>query len=494
MIGLGVRLTRGRAAAVAAPPAPPADNTFYSTLNSASRLPPTTVALDWDGVGWQVNGGPTWVDGMSHSIQWSGKKKRVRFQLNNTENDKSSADSAGTRRIEFDPNATIPNGVERWMAFSVVPEAYTDAAGMNALGTAVTAVLTQIHYGAGGGNPAFAIRRKHNGDILVTTRGQGEPSSVERFTGALASYPMGLVEDWVVRFTLHATAGAVQVWRNGVELVNLTGIPLSEGDGTAYAKMGIYCSGGMAGQVAAQFANRVQPQAGSLASRVTSPPAWPQDLLENTSAPTVAARATSKLDTNGTSFTPTLAAHAAGDYLLVIVTVDGIATAPTTATSGWSRLLNTSEGSQVQQAIFYYGSGGVMAPAPSGSTPAPVISQSSEMDTAVALTVQAGSAPTIEATGAFATTTNANPPLTTLAGGERAALLIAAAGHDGILTTPSATPPGYSTLTAITGGVTGGTSTAVAEWRGKVASENPSPFISAVEQWAAHTIALSVAG
>ena len=473
-------------------PLPPADNTFYTTLASNNRLPPTSVALDWDGVGWQVNGGPTWVDNMDHSIKWSGKKQRIRFQLNNTENDKSSSDGAGVRRCEFDPNTTITNAAERWMAFSVVPEAYTDPAGMNALGTAVTAVLTQIHFGTLGGSPAFAIRRKHNGDLSVTTRGQGEPSSVERFSGALASYPMGYVEDWVVKFTLHATAGAVQVWRNGVELVNLTGFPLSEGDGTAYAKMGVYCSGGIAGQVAAQFANRVQPQAGSLASRVTSAPAWPQDLLDNANAPTVSARATSKLDVDGVSFTPTLAAHAAGNYLAVVMTVDGIATVPSTVTAGWSRLINTNEGTNVQQAVFYYGSGGVMTATPSGATAAPVITQASEMDTAVALTITAGSAPTIEAAGTSATSTNANPPLLTLAGGQRAALFIASVGLDGILTTPTATPPGYSTLTTITGGVTGGTITATAEWRGNVSSENPSPFINTVEQWAAHTIAVSV--
>jgi hypothetical protein len=465
---------------------------YYSMLNTAGRIGDTSgFSLDWNNWTWQLNGGPTWANDMEHSIKWSGEKLRLRFELKNTDNDKAVSDTSGVRRCELDPQETVPNGVEHWAAFSVIFEPYSDPAGMAAISNAAP-LFWQLHSGGLGGSPSIGLRRTNTGDLEITSRGTGQPTSIQRFLGALASYPMGTVEDWVIRFTPDSVNGALQVWRNGTSLINLTGIPLTGGDGTSYAKFGIYSALGIAGTLVTQVANYVRPQTTSLNSRVSSPPAWPTDQLNDTNAPTVKARQTSVNDVNATSWTPTLPTHAAGDYLMVVVTIDGTGTAPTTATSGWTRLISTDEGTNVTQAVFYYGSAGTMTAAPNGAVPAPTITQGSQMDSAVAFAMNAISAPTIEAAGASATGTNGNPPSLTLAGGKKPALWIATVGIDGIINVPTASPPGYSTLTTVTGGVTGGTITASAEWRGNIATENPGAFQHATEQRVQHTIAVSV--
>lgn len=497
------------------------DATYYSLLNSAGLISTALAAVEYDGTSYQADAGATWAPAgtMGHSITWSGKKKRVRFETRDTNNDASLSDPVGKRRAELDGKTVVPVGVERWMAFSLIPETFTDPTNM---ATTLGLAYFQLHFGTGGGSPSIGIRRLGDGRVWVTTRGTGEPNSINRYIdGSVAvanvapfdpyvdgsASIMGTVEDWVLRFTSHPTAGAVQIWRNGVSLMDMTGIAVGQADGSGYPKFGIYAAGGQFGMIASQFANVVHPQAASLAARVISAPAWPQDLRQEATAPTVSARGSSDSGTtNLNTWVPALATHAAGDYLMLTISVDSTDTPATISTAeGWLPLVTTLSGTAVHQLICYYAGlpgtspvAGVMRAAP-GQVTAPTVTMSFEQAAAISHTIQATSAPTIEApAGTAASSTFANPPAVTLAGGTRSALFIATMGIDSS-TTPStqvtAGPCGYDNYLykpaqGVTSAVAGGVATA--EFRMKGTGDNPGPFTSLVKDWVAHTIAISV--
>lgn len=494
-LSLGLGFTASRATPTPTPSGP-TDSTYYSMLASDGMNGAFLGSVDFGAYEYQPDGITSSVANQSHAIRMSGQRKRVRLKL-------QQSDYPTVSRSELESKITFPDGVERWYAFSCIFEAFGDPAAMASLGGAAV-VFHQVHMGATG-SPAVSLRRGGDGKITIRTTGTAGGDNVDRYTETTAS-SFGVVEDWVVRVVISTTAGQLQVWKNGVELCNLSGLNIGAGDSQSYWKFGIYASGGIGdtatypnSSVAVQYANVVPPQAGSLASRVTSAPAWPQDLLVTTNCPTVVARQASDAGTtNLATWSPTLAAHSAGDYLLVVASIDDIDwSATATDTAGWSLLTRTHSGAAggSHQAILYYGSGGTMTAAPSGAVTAPVLNLTTEQATAVALTIQAGSAPTIAGAGAqFSSQARLmNPPSLDL-GSERAALWIACASTNGSTVALTRHPAGYSNGVAQESPGTNSCSTYTAEYRATAQSENPSGFEMANTRiGVAHTVAVSVA-
>lgn len=464
---------------------------YYTALGSPTFL--ASSGYEWGGLTWSnVAGGPTYVAGMSHSIKTTSNDSRIRFELQNTSSDRPSGDTDPGRRIEIGTDGTLlSNGVELWGAFSSKDTAWPDPAGQLAIG-GLGHPFFQIHFGSGGGSPALAFRRGPDGNLKITTRGDNDLPGTTRYDSALS---FDAVHDFVYRLTLSPTAGAVQVWVDGTSLINLTGISMGAAAADHYWRIGLYYAAGIAGTVVNERANIANLSTTSLASRPASPPAWPAGSTVNTgsAAPTISARTTSvSAAADATTWTPTLATHATGDRLAVFVAFDSVAGTPssiTTGTAGWTRLTHTTDATGNNGgALFYYGSGGVFTQAPSGATPAPLITCSvAQQFSAVAFT--STDATNIEATTSSGNGANGNPPAITPSGGLREYRIVAMMSQDGTAGITGG-PSKFTDTTICASSGTGGAASATADRAFVGTTYNPSAFLSASEQHTTLTAAL----
>ncbi len=243
---------------------------YYSTLvGSYTPYYPVTWA---DKNNWKVGAGSTWNTGMDHSVRMSSAKKRLRVELRNTEKDKADGDKTGCRRAELKGSVTkLYNSIEYWGAFSFIHHPWSDPAGM---AKKTGGVHGQLHMGDHGGSPAVAFRRHKNGNFRVTTRGQYNSDGTVRYDKPLS---FGAAHDLVYRVKFHPTAGELQVWLDGVKIVDVRGVSIGSNVAGYHWNIGAYYSGGITCPVVAEYANHVHPRVGSLSSRVTSRPAWPAD-------------------------------------------------------------------------------------------------------------------------------------------------------------------------------------------------------------------------
>jgi hypothetical protein len=476
-------------------PPPSFDATYYSMLSTNGRITAITKGIDYRANTYQYDGGASTSDGMDHTLRFSGRRERVRIQVNNTEADKTAADTGGQRRCEMDAEYLLPNDTVLWGAMSVILEPWVEPA---SVAEATGYIIYQTHLG-GGGSPSFAIRINPAGQLWVTRAGPppDDNSNVTLYTGDI---DFDTVHDFVWRQTINPTAGSVELWLNGAKIVDVSGVPVGQAGNLGYPKWGIYAAGGLGSnagaQVAAQFANVVDTKPSiDLTSRISAPPAWPQDLREDALAPVIAAQAASTSGgTNLTSWVPTLASHAAGDGLVVIVSIDATDAATPANNPGWTRLIQTAGADH--QDIWYYGSGGVLAPAPSGSVTPPTIAMTNEQATAVALTVRlpegASGDMVLAVAGASGNASVVNPPALTLAS-TKPTLWLACGGPSGNAGTVIAYPPGYVSGIEATALTTAGVCTQVAHWRNTADFENPSSFqLGFSRDWVAHTLAVSL--
>lgn len=471
------------------------DNTYYSTLaEPINRLSSGAGAFDFNGRSWAVDGSPVNADGLDHCLRLSGRRERIRFEHRQTDpND----------RTELDSQLTLPHSTTLWGAMTVIAESFVKPDSI-AAGSGV--VFYQTHAGAGGGSPSFALRRKQNGNLHITRSTPAGDQNV-----SLYDQPLSFDEphDFVWRQVINATNGSIEVWLDGVKIVDVSGVPVGATDNTGYAKFGAYAAGGIGtdpdAKVAFQFANVECTRSGiDLASRISAAPTWPQDLRAETNAPTVVARqASNSGGVNLNSWVPTMVAHSAGDGLIAIVTIDSNDPASPATNTGWTRLIQTvgATTAEDQQEVWYYGSGGVLTPAPNDAVAAPTINMSSEQSTAIVLAVRkpvgvAGDM-VISATG-FVTATSsssANPPQHDQ-GASRPTLWLATNGASGTAAAISSYPPGYvngAESLAFAGSGSAGVTTHVAEYRNTARIENPSAFrMGNARVYAAHTIAVGV--
>ncbi|MFN2100028.1 heparin lyase I family protein [Altererythrobacter sp. MF3-039] len=235
----------------------------------------TPSPFDWDGRQYRVNAGSSWNAYMERSLMISPKGTRLRFEIWDTDNDRSVNDPSRKRRSEIsgslygDPTR-LPNGVELWGAFSVVHEPWQDPAGMSQL---YGGVYGQLHMGSKvGGSPALAFRRRANGDFVVTTRGE---HNLDGSTIYRAPLPFGVVHDIVYAVVLDPTAGSLRVWLNGEQVVDQRDVSIGHSEADSFWNYGLYFSGGISGPVVAEYANHEYPSEYPLDYRVFNRPAWP---------------------------------------------------------------------------------------------------------------------------------------------------------------------------------------------------------------------------
>lgn len=224
---------------------------------------------------WRVNTGSAWVRNMDHSIRLSGSKARVRFEIRNSEWDRSSNDPDITkRRAELSGSilgdaTRLPNSQSLWGAFSTRHGAWADPAGMSKL---TGGVYGQLHMGSFGGSPAVAFRRRQDGTFRITTRGEFNTAGTTRYQAPL---PFGAVHDIVYNVVLHPTAGSLKVWINGAKVVDVANVSIGSTTGGSYWAYGAYFAGGVTSPVVAEYGNHVYPSTTSQSARITSRPAWP---------------------------------------------------------------------------------------------------------------------------------------------------------------------------------------------------------------------------
>lgn len=171
-----------------------------------------------------------------------------------------------------------------------------------------------------------------------------------------------------------------------------------------------------------------------------------------------------------------------GDMLVAVFSVDGDPTV-TTASSGWTKLGQASNGSQVTGAIFWKFA--------SGTTPASdALSLSTTNNQRSShITYRIRGATGISGTAANGSSNNSNPP--NHVASESAFLWIATRAGDNT-TTASAAPSGYSGLLTVGAGNSNGASTNSAITLLGIASntQDPGTFNSNSEQWVSYTISI----
>jgi hypothetical protein len=242
---------------------------YRSTLNDGITPSP----LAWAGRKWRCNMGSTWNRSMDHCLRLADS--RARFEIRPTPNDRSKNDDAPKLRSELSGSLPgsrerLPNGVALWGATSFIHHRWADPAGM---AERTGGVHGQIHIGKTfGGSPALAFRRNKRGEFAVTTRGEHDPESRVRHVGAL---PFDQVHDLVYRLVLDPSDGALAVWLDGRQIVDVRGQSIGSQHAESYWAVGCYYAGGASCPVVAEYANHVYPAPVNLSGRIRRRPAWP---------------------------------------------------------------------------------------------------------------------------------------------------------------------------------------------------------------------------
>lgn len=249
-----------------------AEGTYRSV--GAGRLAPAEV--EWAGRRWRLNSGATNHEGMAHAVSIGEDGHRIRFELRDSEADKSPKDSRGTRRVElsgslYGDKRRLPNSEELWGAYSFRHHSWQDPAAMRAL---TGGVYGQVHMGSRfGGSPALAFRRTRDGNFRITTRGEFDREGSIRYEAPLS---FDEVHDLVYRLVLHPTDASLTVWLDGERIVEAADASIGHSNAESYWSLGLYFSGGVAGPVVAEYANHVYPESRSLHARIGQPPCWPR--------------------------------------------------------------------------------------------------------------------------------------------------------------------------------------------------------------------------
>ena len=218
--------------------------------------------------------GSTWNRGMDHCLRLTDRK--ARFEIRDTLDDRRAKDPPIKRRSELSGSLPgnrerLPNGVPLWGALSFIHHRWADPAGM---ATRTGGVHGQIHAGnTFGGSPALAFRRNNRGEFTVTTRGEYDPKSRVRYLDALS---FDQAHDLVYNIVLHPTDGALAVWLDGRQIIDVRGQSIGTRHAESLWAVGCYYAGGATCPVVAEFANHRYPAQLNLSDRIRARPAWPE--------------------------------------------------------------------------------------------------------------------------------------------------------------------------------------------------------------------------
>jgi len=247
----------------------PNSTTGYSPLPVQSNGL-TAKYLTWNGHQWSNDSGQTWNTNVPYAIQTTAPK--IRFEAHDTTLDRGQFDESTKRRSEISSTKEFfLNHTGYWMAFSFKVHWNCMACQVN---LKQGGEIMQVHWPSGDSPPlAFrVVPYKGAAGFSVTTHGVNQ-GNISRYVGPLT---LDTVHDVVFHFQLGAT-GYEQVWLDGVQVSNVSNIPVGTDLENGYAmRLGPYYGGGLNGNVVVQEYGNVAPfpSTSSLSARISSPPAW----------------------------------------------------------------------------------------------------------------------------------------------------------------------------------------------------------------------------
>lgn len=197
----------------------------------------------------------------------------ARFEIREGErwaNDITNFPNDARQRSELRDTGNLPFNQDIWMAGSVRTTTNSWKPNSGAYN-----ILTQFHQ-EGNGSPPLAMS-VNQGTLTIYTRGSTDPN----FTGTAnptthfsMAWPNAVWVNWVwrMRFSASSQNGELQVWKDGEEVINLSGILMGYNDAAEppYQKYGIYREG-YTETIVVEWANRELVTTGTLANRITAP-------------------------------------------------------------------------------------------------------------------------------------------------------------------------------------------------------------------------------
>lgn len=212
--------------------------------------------------------------GLSHCIQADTEKDIVRFEIRS--GDYWAPGGASSERDELQGTVNFDFERDVWVSTRLMVEA-------GPANTGAWFVMTQLHRTPDAGDatasPPFALELNPSGVPIITTRGTadavntGNPPATTRWTHP--NFQRSVWDHYVIRSRFsYAGTGELQVWLNGVEQINLSGLLNAYNDAVGpYAKFGAYR--GPASETTVVWHAGFEAGHQSLAHRIGKPPYVP---------------------------------------------------------------------------------------------------------------------------------------------------------------------------------------------------------------------------
>ena len=224
--------------------------TYSHLLDPVTGKQPAYV----DALGWRWSSAtPSEVNvGMEHSCQVDEELGLLKFELHDTELDKSAD---GRRRSELsltEIEGQLAHNSERiWNSYLFRMPPWTDPAGMKTALGSLALSISQLKPNSGG-SPTRGHRLTGNAYFRATTTSDPGYDNVKRYTGAVRMDD-GLPHRIVETLVCHPTAGEWQLWLDGVQIVNFTG-PMGADTNGYSLSYGLY-SGALKGNLCIEYAD-----------------------------------------------------------------------------------------------------------------------------------------------------------------------------------------------------------------------------------------------
>jgi hypothetical protein len=200
---------------------------------------------------------------MPHSCQVDEQLRLLKFELHDTELDKSAD---GRRRSELSltelPGQLAYNGQRIWNSYLFRIAPFTDPEGMMTAMGSTALSISQLKPNSGG-SPTRAHRL--TGDARFrATRTYPAKDNYKQYTSPLGiRYDDGNPHRIVETLIPHPTAGEWQLWLDGIRVVNIKGVPIGANTTGYSISYGIY-SGALEGDLLIEYANPIHNSATSL--------------------------------------------------------------------------------------------------------------------------------------------------------------------------------------------------------------------------------------
>ena len=167
---------------------------------------------------------------------------QIRFEVRNTDLDRSPKDKAKVRRSEIAlEGIQLSNDVEYWDAFGIIPHPYSNPSSMS---ETRGGLFYQIKI-PGNGSPILGMRRTSDDELLITTKPSDQPGmGTIRYH---AAWTLNEAHYFVRRMVFSPRSASLDVWLDGRQIVHAENIEMGSDNPKlrAYPKIGAYYAGGL---------------------------------------------------------------------------------------------------------------------------------------------------------------------------------------------------------------------------------------------------------